>query len=161
MVTVMVRRWSRVLSLLCGTYESVIALSFQLVDQLADPSYLGTGCSPDVSPLHFGKLNAFSEANGRKDCFGPGRKKPPLLTLTDRTLHLKIIWIHLFSFPPTLDTNQNCSILSTTELLECAFLFVTFVLMFHHYIICLLWTRSFKTYHHAELSVGYIIVFHV
>ncbi|KAM9676693.1 cytochrome b5 isoform 1-T1 [Dama dama] len=62
-----------------------------LVDQLADPSYLGTGCSPDVSPLHFGKLNAFSEANGRKDCFGPGRKKPPLLTLTDRTLHLKII----------------------------------------------------------------------
>ncbi|XP_054936505.1 cytochrome b5 isoform X2 [Physeter macrocephalus] len=62
-----------------------------LVDQLGDPSHLSTGCSPDVSLLHIGTLNTFSEANGRKDCFGLGRKKPPLTASTDRTLHLKMI----------------------------------------------------------------------
>nr|XP_060161304.1 cytochrome b5-like [Globicephala melas] len=46
-----------------------------LVDQLGDPSYLSTGYSPDVSLLHIGTLNMFSEASERKDCFGPGRKK--------------------------------------------------------------------------------------
>ncbi|XP_059977285.1 cytochrome b5 isoform X2 [Lagenorhynchus albirostris] len=62
-----------------------------LVDQLGDPSHLSTGCSLDVSLLHIGTLNTFSEANGRKDCFGLGRKKPPLTASTDRTLHLKMI----------------------------------------------------------------------
>ncbi|XP_057555233.1 cytochrome b5 isoform X3 [Hippopotamus amphibius kiboko] len=85
-----------------------------LVDQLGDPSRLSSGCSPDVSPLHIGKLNTFLESNGRKDCFGLGRKKPLLTASTDRTLHVKIICILLFPFPPTLDTKQtkkNCSVL--------------------------------------------------
>uniref|UniRef100_A0A5F5Q070 Cytochrome b5 n=1 Tax=Equus caballus TaxID=9796 RepID=A0A5F5Q070_HORSE len=60
-----------------------------LVDQLGDPSHLSSGRSPHVSHLHGGRLNTFSEANERKDCFGPGRKKPVLTALTDRNLHPK------------------------------------------------------------------------
>lgn len=132
------------------------------MDQLGDPSHLSTGCSLDVSLLHIGTLNTFSEANGRKDCFGLGRKKPPLTASTDRTLHLKMIWIHLFSFPPALDTKQTKrTVLSAPERLERAFLSISFVLMFHHYVICLLWAQSFKTYHHVWLSVWYVIVFNV
>ncbi|XP_076991354.1 cytochrome b5 isoform X2 [Tamandua tetradactyla] len=39
-----------------------------LVDQLGDPSHLGTDCSPHVSPLHR-RISAFSDANQRRGCF--------------------------------------------------------------------------------------------
>lgn len=144
-------------------HANITAVSFQLVDQLGDPSHLSTGCIPDVSLLHIGKLKTFSEANGRKDCSGPGRKKLPLTALIDRILHWKIISVYLFPFPPALVIKQikkHCSILSTPQLLECAFLFISFVLMFHHYIICLVWAQSFKTYHIC-LSLWCIIVCNV
>lgn len=68
---------------------SIIAVPFQLVDQLGDPGHLGAGRSPDVPHLHGGQLATSSEANERKDCFRPGRMKPVSTILTDRNLHLQ------------------------------------------------------------------------
>ncbi|ELK11128.1 Cytochrome b5 [Pteropus alecto] len=52
-------------------------------------------------------LATSSEANERKDCFRPGRMKPTLTVSADRNLHLNVIVIHFFPFPPTLETNQK------------------------------------------------------
>lgn len=86
---------------------SIIAIPFQLVDQLGDPGHLGAGNCPDVSLLHGRRLATSSEANERKDCFRPGRMKPKLTVSADRNLHLNVIVIHFFPFPPTLETNQK------------------------------------------------------
>ncbi|CAD7679218.1 unnamed protein product [Nyctereutes procyonoides] len=78
-----------------------------LVDQLGDPSHLSTGGSPDVSLLHSGRLNTFSEANERKDCFGPGRKKPVLTASTDRNFPPQNNFNTPVSLSPTLNQTKR------------------------------------------------------
>ena len=80
---------------------SIIAVPFQLVDQLGDPSYLSAGGGPDVPLLHGGRLIASSEANEGTDIFGSGRMRPEFTASTDRNLHLKSNFNKPVSLPPT------------------------------------------------------------
>ncbi|XP_073754139.1 cytochrome b5 isoform X2 [Callorhinus ursinus] len=86
-----------------------------LVDQLGDPSHLSSAGGSDVSLLYSRRLNTCSEVEERKDCFGPGRKKPVLTASTDRCLHLRNNFntpVSLFSYFEPNQKELFCSFYS-------------------------------------------------
>ena len=83
---------------------SIIAVPFQLVDQLGDPSYLSAGGGPDVPLLHGGRLTHPQKPMKGQTALDRGRMRPESTASTDRNLHLKSNFNKPVSLPPTRDT---------------------------------------------------------